>query len=98
MGDPIKIEVVGEFAKPSDRPVVGEKRLVRYLPLGMPGTAGMMLPSLWVSPYEVYDEDLKENVKICILLLSKGPPKPEIAAVRVPSAAIEKFPMGPVEW
>lgn len=98
MAEPIKIEVIGEFAKPSDQPVAGNKRLVRHLPFGMPGTAGMLLPCIWTSPYEIYDEDLKENVKVCILLLSKGPPRPEIVAVRIPTAAIEKFSMAPVEW
>jgi hypothetical protein len=98
MGDPIKIEVVGEFAKPSERAVAGDKRMVRHLPCGLPGTAGMMLPCLWISPYEVYDSDLKENVKICILLLHKGPPKPETIGVRMAASAIEKFPMAPVEW
>lgn len=98
MGDPIKIEVVGEFAKPSDRAVAGDKRLVRHLPFGMPGTAGMLLPCIWISPYEVYDEDLKEKVKICILLLSKGPPKPDVVAIRMAQAGIEKFDFAPVEW
>ena len=98
MSNEMKLEVVGEFAKPSERAVVGDKRMVRHLPCGLPGTAGMMLPCLWISPYEVFDPDLKENVKICILLLTKGPPKPDIVAVRMAASAIEKFPMAPVEW
>jgi len=98
MSDPVKLTVVGEFAKPSDRPVGGEQRLVRYLPCGLPGTEAMLLPCIWISGYEVFDEDLKEKVRICILLLEKGPPKPDIVAVRIPSKAIEKFPMAPVEW
>jgi hypothetical protein len=94
----MKIEVVGEFAKPSDKLVTGDKRLVRWLPCGLPGTKGMLLPSLWISPYERFDEDERQNMKFCILLLSKGPPKPETAGVWIPSDAIEKFPLGPVEW
>jgi hypothetical protein len=51
-----------------------------------------------MSDYEVMDEDLKENVKVCLVLMGKGPPSPEIICVRIPSTAIEKFPLGPVEW
>ena len=98
MSDPIKIEVVGEFAKPSDNAVMGEKRLVRYLPVGLPGTSGMLLPCVWMSEYDVMDEHLGEKVKVCLVLLSKGPPRPEIICVRIPSAAVDKFPTGPVEW
>lgn len=94
----MKLIVEGEFAKASDQLISGDKRLVRHLPCGLPGTSGMMLPCIWMSPYEVFDEDLKEKVKICILLLNEGPPKPDILAVRIPTAAIEKFPMGPVAW
>ena len=94
----IKLSIDGPLATPSDRLITGDRRLVRHLPCGLPGTAGMMLPCIWMSPYEVFDEDLKEKVKICILLLNEGPPKPDILAVRIPSAAIEKFPMGPVAW
>lgn len=94
-----KIIVVGDdLAKPSDRPVMGDRRLVHMLPFGIRGDDAVSLPCIWISPYETFDPDLKENVKICILLLDKGPPKPEIVAVRIPSAAIHKFPMGPCEW
>lgn len=99
MSEKVGITIVGEgFARPSDVPVLGSQRIVRYLPCGMPGTKGSMFPCIWESPYEVFDADLKENVKICILLLQKGPPKPEIIAVRIPAAAIQKFPLSPVEW
>ena len=95
---PITVVPGAEFAKPSDRPVAGNQRLVRHLPVGLPGTQGMLLPAIWISPYEVWDEDLQEKVKICILLLHKGPPKPDTVGVRIAAAAIEKFPMLPVEW
>ncbi len=94
----IPISIEEPFVSPSDKPVQGERRLVRYLPAGLPGTKGIMLPCIWTSPYEVMDEDLKEKVKICILLLNSGPPKPDIIAVRIPAAALDKFPMGPVNW
>lgn len=98
MSDKVNIIVGEAFAKPSDVPVMGSQRLVRYLPCGLPGTKGIMLPCIWMSPYDDWDEDLKENVRVAILLLSKGPPKPDIIAVRIPSTAVEKFPTGPVEW
>lgn len=100
MSDDVTLEVVAgsEFVKPSDRPVLGDKRLVRYLPVGLPGTKGMMLPCIWMSPYDDFDEDLKVKVKVCLILLSKGPPRPDIICVRIPADAVEKFPTGPVEW
>jgi hypothetical protein len=100
MNNEAKIEVIpgSEFAKPSDRPVLGDKRLVRYLPVPLPGMSGMLMPCLWISEYEVFDEDLKVKVKKCLVLMSKGPPHPEIVCVTIPSDAIEKFPTGPVEW
>lgn len=98
-GDRVKISVEEGFLQPTDRAVMGEKRLVRLLPIGLPGQkVPLMRPCIWTSPYEVYDDDLKENVKICILLLNEGPPKPEIVAIRIAAAAIEKFPTGPVNW
>jgi hypothetical protein len=98
VSDSIKLEVVAPFVTPDDRPVMGEKRLVRLLPAGLPGTKGNLFPCVWMSPYEMFDEDLKENVKFCLLLINKGPPKPEIWGIRIPAAAIEKFPTGPIEW
>lgn len=98
-GDKVKISVEEGFVQSSDRPVMGEKRLVRYLPVGLPGQkVPLMRPCIWTSPYEIFDEDLKEKVKLCILLLNEGPPKPDIIAVRISAAAIEKFPTGPVNW
>lgn len=95
---PIEVVAGSEFVKPSDKLILGERRLVRYLPVGLPGTKGMMLPCVWMSPYDDWDEDLKEKVKVCLVLLSKGPPRPEVICVRIPSAAVDKFPTGPVEW
>jgi len=38
------------------------------------------------------------SVVKCILLISKGPPKPEIACVSIRPEDLTKFPMAPVEW
>lgn len=96
----VKLEVVGgsEFVKASDRPVMGERRLVRMLPTGLPGTSGILVPCIWMSEYTVPDEDLHVDVRVCLLLVGKGPPRPEIHCVRIPAVAIEKFPLAPVEW
>lgn len=99
--DPVEMQVVSDFIEASDRPVFGERRLVYYLPVGLPGTKGHLVPCIWMSPYVTFDKDLKENVRLCIVLLGKGTserPKPEIICVRIPAAAIDKFPKGPVEW
>ena len=95
----LKITVEEGFIQANDRAVMGNKRLVRFLPVGLPGLkAPIMRPCIWTSPYEVFDEDLKENVKICILLLNEGPPRPDIIAIRIATSAIEKFPTGPINW
>jgi hypothetical protein len=100
MSDKAPIEIVtgAEFATPSDRPIFGEKRLVRYLPVPLPGMNGMLMPCIWMSDYVEMDADLNENVKVCLVLLGKGPPRPDVICVRIPATAVDKFPMGPVEW
>lgn len=95
---PIEVVAGSEFVKASDRPVHGERRLVRYLPVPLPGSAGILKPCIWMSSYEEYDEDVKAKVKVCLLLLSQGPPRPDVICVRIPADAVEKFPLGPVEW
>lgn len=95
---PIEVVAGSEFVKASDRPVLGDKRLVRMLPVGLPGTKGMLMPCIWMSDYEVLDPDINEKARKCLVLMSKGPPHPEIICVTIASSAIEKFPLGPVEW
>jgi len=94
----IPISIVGDVASPSEIPVHGNQRLVRMLPCGLPGTKGKLFPCLWISPYAFLDEDLKVQAKICLLLITKGPPRPDVIAITLPADAIEKFPLAPVEW
>lgn len=68
-------------------------RLVRMIPL--PGK--IFRPAIWISPYTFFSQDFNEIVRIAIVLLSPGPP-PEFVQVTVPAAALQKFPLGPVEW
>lgn len=94
---PIEVVAGAEFAKPSDQPVKGERRLVRMLPVPLPGIKHLLFPAIWISPYEINDKD-EGPVKLCLVLMGKGPPSPEIVCVRMAQAGIEKFPFGPVEW
>jgi hypothetical protein len=73
----------------------GDRRLVRFLP-----TPFGSREAIWISPYETIEhfENGPEKARKCIVLLSKGPPKPDIAVITIPSSAIDKFPLVPVEW
>ena len=42
------IQGMDDILKPSDRPVMGNQRLVRFLPV--PGTK-KLFPCIWISPY-----------------------------------------------
>lgn len=72
----------------------GSQRTVPLLPL----PTGVLCPCIWLSPYDLPDDYLKERVRIAVTLLSPGPPRPEVVAIRVPTSVIKKFPTGPVEW
>lgn len=95
---PIEVVAGSEFVTASDKPVHGEKRLVRYIPVPLPGANGILKPCIWMSPYVEFDDDIKANVKVCLVLLSEGPPRPDVICVRIPADAIEKFPLAPVGW
>lgn len=75
----------------------GDFRLVRMLP-----TPLGLRPAIWISPYtteEVCDRDVGlETVRKAVVLISKGPPFPEIACITIPEHAVQKFPLEPVEW
>jgi hypothetical protein len=93
------VQGMDEILRPSDRPVAGKQRLVRFLPV--PGTT-QLFPCVWMSPYRIKEQletggPMEALVK-CLLLVSKGPPKPDIVCISLRPADIEKFPMAPVEW
>jgi hypothetical protein len=83
------------FIAARGQPLRGETRTVPLFPL--PGST-LMYPCIWMSPYEIPDDDLKQRVRVCVLLMSQGPPRPEVAAVRAPSSVVSKFPTGPINW
>ena len=95
----VPVTVTSEVARPSDPPRHGSRRLVRLLP-----TPFGSRPALWTSPYtymEVFPPDpTPTRARSCVILVSPGEPgvPPETISIRIPEAAIEKFPLVPVEW
>ena len=93
------IQGMDEILKPSDHPVLGKQRLVRFLPV--PGT-NQLFPCIWMSPYTMYEpldnEGTRERLTRCLLLISKGPPKPDVVCISMRSDDMERFPLAPVEW
>jgi len=83
------------FNDGNDRPVGGHTRQVRLLPTPMGNR-----PCLWISPYFVMQalDGVEEPCRVCVILLSKGPPKPDVVLITIPQKVIEKFPLVPVEW
>jgi hypothetical protein len=95
----IPIEVTGDIVRPSEVPRHGNRRLVRLIP-----TPFGARPAIWTSPYES-TESLREGspperCRKCIVLSSPGSPseRPDVVCVTIPSAAIDMFPLVPVEW
>lgn len=103
MADTIVIPMVptvsDDIARPGDPPRHGERRLVRLLP-----TPFGSRPAIWTSPYKTMTkfsgEGPLEAARVCVLLLSPGSPrkKPDVCVITIPDAAVEKFPLVPVEW
>ena len=83
--------MTGEHATIS--PARGERRIVKIVetPFGW-------APAVWTSPYTVYDPDLKEPCKVCVVLVGKGPPKPELVIMTIPAAILARYPEDAVEW
>ena len=93
------VQGMEDILKPSDRPVMGKQRLVRFLPV--PGT-NQVFPCIWMSPYRSREQletgGPTEPLVRCLLLVSKGPPKPDVVCVSMRPDDLEKFPVAPVEW
>lgn len=95
----VPIELTGDIARPSEVARNGDRRLVRLLP-----TPFGSRPAIWTSPYEVLEVMQEgspaEKCRVCVLLTSSGSPdeRPDVVCIKIPSAAIEKFPLVPVEW
>ena len=93
------IQGMDEILRPSERPVMGKQRLVRFLPV--PGTK-QLFPCIWMSPYrtkeQIEDHGPVEQLVKCLLLVSKGPPKPDVVCISIRPDDLGKFPVAPVEW
>jgi hypothetical protein len=100
MATHVPITISDEIARPTDIPRHGERRLVRLLP-----TPFGSRPAIWTSPYVVWTS-LQEGAptepcRVCVLLMSTGTPntpRPDTLCVTIPTAAVEKFPLVPIEW
>ena len=93
------VQGMDDILKPSDHPVRGKQRLVRFLPV--PGTK-QLFPCIWMSNYrwkeQIEDNGPLEQVVKCLLLVSKGPPRPDILCISIRPDDLVKFPEAPVEW
>ena len=76
----------------------GDRRIVKIVetPVGW-GHA------VWTSPYTVEDPDLaldgsKTLCKVCVVIVGKGPPKPEPVIMTIPVAYLEACAEDVVEW
>lgn len=90
----IEIPISGmSGAKASPEPARGDRRIVKLVetPFGW-------APAVWTSPYTVDDPDLGEKCRICVVLVGKGPPKPEVVIMTIPVGILERYPEDAVEW
>jgi len=80
-------------AKPAPTLTRGDRRVIKLVetPLGW-GHA------LWTSPYVVDDPDLREPCRVCVVLVGKGPPKPEPVVMTIPVSYLGACPEDVVEW
>ena len=71
----------------------GDRRIVKLVetPVGW-GHA------IWTSPYTVDDPDLKDLCRVCVVLVGKGPPKPEPLIMTIPVAYLNACAEDVVEW
>ena len=87
-----------EILKPSDRPVLGQQRLVHFISIRGIGE----FPVIWTSPYTI-KSSIEENGPPtnsiqCLVLISKGPPKPDVICITIRPEDLTKCRLAPVEW
>lgn len=86
-------------ARPEATPNRGARRIVKMVetPVGW-GWA------LWTSPYQVTDSETNPQdcslwpCRVCVVLVGKGPPKPEPVIMTIPQVILDKYPEDAVEW
>lgn len=102
MAQVFEVGGLGDVVRASEVPRAGSRRLVRLLP-----TPFGSRPAIWTSPHATmvsFDEGEPPERARQVVVLMSGPTredptaKPDTAVITIPEAAIEKFPMVPVEW
>lgn len=80
-------------ARPSVIPTSGDRRIVKLIetPLGW-GHA------IWTSPYTVEDTEVHATCHVCVVLVGKGPPKPEPIIMTIPVEYLKNCPEDAIEW
>ena len=80
-------------ARPTAIPSSGDRRIVKLVetPVGW-GHA------IWTSPYTVEDEDLHNLCRVCVVIVGKGPPKPEPLIMTIPVEYLQHCPEDSIEW
>lgn len=82
--------------RPDPTPNRGSRRIVKMVP-----TPVGMGWAIWTSPYTIVDPDVgtgKEPCRLCVVLIAKGPPKPEPVVITIPDALLARCPEDSVEW
>jgi len=80
-------------ARPQAIPGQGDRRVVKLVetPLGWGHT-------IWTSPYTVRDPNVQALCRVCVVLVGKGPPKPEPVVMTIPVDYLKACPEDAVEW
>lgn len=80
-------------ARPTVIPTSGDRRIVKLVetPLGWGHV-------LWTSPYTTEDPDVKALCRVCVVLVGKGPPKPEPVIMTIPVDYLKQCPEDSIEW
>jgi hypothetical protein len=86
-------------ARPEATPNRGERRIVKFVETAL-GWGWV----LWTSPYTVEDTESNPQdrslwpCRVCVVLVGKGPPKPEPVIMTIPIIILAKYPEAAVEW
>jgi hypothetical protein len=84
---------------PSATPHFGDRRIVKYVE-----TAVGWGWAIWTSPYTVIDSETNPGDKslwpcrVLVVIVGKGPPKPEPVIMTIPEIILKKYPVQDVEW
>ena len=86
-------------SRPDATPHRGERRIVKFVE-----TAVGWGWAIWTSPYIVEDSETNPQdrslwpCRVCVVIVGKGPPKPEPVIMTIPVVILAKYPEDSVEW